>query len=352
MRVVDTRVEAAGPGRFVIVTTVELGNRELAVDIGIDQPILGDGPSSERGAIPDLIVQALIERAPEPITLRELQDLFDAEVDGANRGTINRQAWTLATNAPDLQRRLRGWVVSVGHGRYALSDAALEHLAAHERVHTAPGDDSRAMQELADGVAFWRTRRSWPSDFHNADYARWSEENPHGEFTMAWWGPFLKTLQAWIATRPISGRVLTERFIAAIPALAGAWQSSCEPFLDRDIASISWEEVQAFPDVVATIKPTLAPSPVFTSKFCHFLLPRVFPVVDNEALGGSWPSYETYFRFVQDEWSATQEATRAELEAALKTLIESAGRPAFPGFPMVNKIVELRLMGRRHPGRR
>jgi len=347
MHVIDTKVEAAGPNRFVIMTTVELGGPAAGVDV---EPTLGEGPTDK--AVPDLIVRALIERAPEPITLRELHVLFDEEVEGANRGTINRQAWTLAANAPDLQRRLRGWVVSLGQGRYALSDAALDRLAEEAQAQRHHGDDSLAMQEFADGVAFWRSRRSWPSDFHNADYARWSQENPNGDFTMVWWGPFLKTLQGWIATRPISGRVLTERFMAAIPALAEAWQLSCEPFLDRDITSVSWEDVQAFPNVVATIKPTLTPSPVFTSKFCHFLLPRVFPVVDNEALGGSWPSYETYFRFVQDEWSATQPATQAELEAALRTLIESAGRPAFPGFPMVNKIVELRLMGRRHPGAR
>jgi hypothetical protein len=79
------------------------------------------------------------------------------------------------------------------------------------------------------------------------------------------------------------------------------------------------------------------------------LLPPVFPVVDNEALGGTWPSYESYFRFVQDEWAKTSPATRTELEAAVKTLIEATGATTFAGFPLVNKIVELRLIGRRHP---
>lgn len=47
---------------------------------------------------------------------------------GGNPRTVNRQAWTLSTNAPDLQIRLRGWVVSPERGHYALSPAARERL--------------------------------------------------------------------------------------------------------------------------------------------------------------------------------------------------------------------------------
>ena len=205
-----------------------------------------------------------------------------------------------------------------------------------------------AMRELADGIHFWRGRRAWPADFHNADYARWDGENPHGHFTLEWWGPFLKRLQAWIATRPVSGRELTARFQAALPALSEAWRSACEPHAGEDITTVSWEEVAAFPATVAEIKPTLTPSPVFTSKFCHFLLPPVFPVVDNEGLGNAWATYERYFRFVQREWETTPEEARTKLMAELRGQIEAAGAPVFGGFPLVNKLVELRLIGRRH----
>ena len=95
---------------------------------------------------------------------------------------------------------------------------------------------------------------------------------------------------------------------------------------------------------------TNAPSPVFTSKFCHFLLPRVFPVVDGEGLGNKWSTYEAYFRFAQAEWSGTDAATRNELSGTLTDLIQATGAEVFSGFPMGNKIVELRLMGRQHPG--
>ena len=205
------------------------------------------------------------------------------------------------------------------------------------------------MQELADGVAFWRSRPRWPSDFHNSDYERWSRENPNGDFNLAWWERFLPLLRLWIATRPVSGDVLTARFMERAPTLSAAWRSACVPVVEHDISTVSWEQVEAFPSEVARIKPTRAPSPVFTSKFCHFLLPKVFPVVDNEGLGNRW-TYEEYFKLVQTLWAHTEPGTQTDLVNELTRLIEASGQPVVSEFPMKNKIMELQLMGRQHPG--
>jgi hypothetical protein len=205
------------------------------------------------------------------------------------------------------------------------------------------------MQELADGVAFWQSRR-WPADFHNSQYATWAKQDPSGDFTINWWHQFLPILRAWKATRPSSDADLTSRFTQSAAALSSAWQVACLPWLEEDVSTVAWDQVKAFPIEVAKIKPTKAPSPVFTSKFCHFLLPRVFPVVDNEGLGNRWPTYAAYFGVVQDEWGSTSPATRADLSRELTRLIEASGKPVFSGFPMTNKIVELLLMGRHHPG--
>jgi hypothetical protein len=43
-------------------------------------------------------------------------------------------------------------------------------------------------------------------------------------------------------------------------------------------------------------------------------------------------------------------ATQAELVAEPTRLIQATGGRVFSGFPMINKIVELRLIGRKHPG--
>lgn len=205
------------------------------------------------------------------------------------------------------------------------------------------------MQELADGIAFWRTT-TWPRDFHNADYERWARENPHGNFTPEWWQDAqLPRLHAWIATRGSRHADLTVRFNKRAIALSAAWQEACAPFEENDISAVTWEQVGAFPELVAEIKPTKVLSPVFTSKFCHFLLPKVFPVVDRLGLGNKWRTYEDYFRFVQHEWESTDPATQEELVAELTRLIIGAkGQAVSAEFPMINKITELRLIGRRH----
>jgi hypothetical protein len=170
-------------------------------------------------------------------------------------------------------------------------------------------------------------------------------------FTLDWWKPFLARLNRWKATRGWDdGTVLTSRFIACTAQLAAAWIEACEPFLDDEITSVTWEQVSAFPTLVATIEPTRSNSPVFASKFCHFLLPRVFPVVDNEGLGNRWSTYEKYFRYVQGEWATTEPADRTALITMLTGRTEATGASVFSGYPFVNKVVELRLIGRQHPG--
>jgi hypothetical protein len=214
-----------------------------------------------------------------------------------------------------------------------------------------PAAPAPAIRELADGLGFWDSRRGWGEDLGNADYKAWSVENPHGAFTVEWWRPFLRRLNRWKATRGWdNGTVLTSRFMACAAELGAAWIERCEPVIDDDITSVAWEQVSAFPTLVATIKPTRSHSPVFASKFCHFLLPRIFPVVDNAGLGNRWSTYERYFRHVQDEWVATELADRTAMIAVLTKRIHATGASVFPSYPFVNKTVELRLMGRQHPG--
>lgn len=206
------------------------------------------------------------------------------------------------------------------------------------------------LQELQAGVAFWRTKLvvNWPADFHNADYQTWGTET--SDFSDAWWTPFLRRLHDWIAIRPATYAEVTARFVQRRESLVQAWATHCAPYREVDISAVTWEQVGGFADLVGEIKPMkrLA-SPVFTSKFCHFLLPKVFPVVDNEGSGNRWPRYQTYFDHVQSLWASTPGDTRAALFAGMTEAVEGAGAKLNPEFPMVNKIVELRLIGRQHP---
>jgi hypothetical protein len=171
-----------------------------------------------------------------------------------------------------------------------------------------------------------------------------AERNPEGNFDELWWKPFLGELNRWKATRG-RGRTnayLTSRAVTRFGTLGHAWNSGCAPNLNNDISGVQWAEVADFADIVAEIKDVR--SPVFTSKFCHFLLPQVFPVVDRRAMGNPFATYSSYFESVRAEWSCTSQKTRVLLRATLDELI---GMAKIPTYPTTNKIVELCLIGRR-----
>ena len=194
--------------------------------------------------------------------------------------------------------------------------------------------------ELERGLAYWRTT-AWPRDFHNDFYRTMAEANPHGAFDDGWWAGFLPVLRAWIATRPKSSAFLTPRAQERFAALGSAWAVCVEPRLGGDIASVEWRDVAAFPALVAEIKDVA--SPVFASKFCHFLAPPIFPIVDNAAMGSPYATYEAGFNAYRREWLSTDEAVREVLVSRLSGLIEA---PLAETFPTTNKVVELCLIGR------
>lgn len=206
------------------------------------------------------------------------------------------------------------------------------------------------IQELQDGVAFWRSKLDvgWSADFDNADYKNWANERP--DFSDTWWTPFLRHLHASRALRPATYAEVTVRFVERRDQLSKAWAADCAPYSDFDITGVTWAQVGGFPDIVGELKPMKGlASPVFTSKFCHFLLPKVFPIVDNEGSGNRWPRYQQYFEYVQSLWASTPAESRADLIAIMTEAVESGGTKLNADFPMVNKILELRLIGRQHP---
>src|SRR3954468_16046462 len=74
----------------------------------------------------------------------------------------------------------------------------------------------------------------------------------------------------------------------------------------------------------------------------------VFPVVDTVAPSAGHASCRSYFNIVKGTWEATGEDVRQRLDAELTRLVEETGSPPNKAFPVVNKIVELTLIGRNH----
>lgn len=154
---------------------------------------------------------------------------------------------------------------------------------------------------------------------------------------------FLPVLRAWRATRPRGSAFLTSRARERFSALARAWALTVEPNLGGDIVSLEWPRVSAFPALVTEIKDVA--SPVFTSKFSHFLAPAIFPLVDNAAMGNPFSTYEACFAAYRAEWLATDDAILRALVSRLTDLIKA---PLADGYPTKIKVVELCLIGRNH----
>lgn len=204
-------------------------------------------------------------------------------------------------------------------------------------------------EEFRAGVNWWRTKTDWPSDFHNRDYPTMAAEHPDDRFDAVWWARVEPRLTRWRAFRPIPRAIVAANVATNTADLAATWKQSCKPYLHTDIAdpAVTWDAVRAFPEVVYRLKPTR--SPVFPSKLCHFLLPKVFPVVDGLALAGHPNTYEAYFRLVKGTWETTPQSTQQRLIAEIADLVTESGRPLDSAFPVVTKIVELALIGRNHP---
>ena len=199
---------------------------------------------------------------------------------------------------------------------------------------------SLTIAELNAGIAYWRTMR-WPQDFHNAFYQQMGATNPGGNFTAIWWSGFLPILRGWKALRPMSQAFVTNRASAQFAQLSRDWNSSIAPVLACDIATIQWSQISSFPATVAQIKNVT--SPVFTSKFCHFLAPHIFPVIDNAAMGNPFSAYQAYYSSGQAEWAATSAPVQVSL---VSTLTQAIGTPPIQSYPMKCKIIELCLIGR------
>lgn len=216
-------------------------------------------------------------------------------------------------------------------------------------ARTIPHVQPINLAEFTAGVNWWRTKTDWPHDFHNHDYPVLAAENPDGRFDITWWASVQPRLTRWKAFRPVPRTVVAANVIANAADLAAAWNQSCKPYRNTDIAdpAVTWEALRAFPEVVFRLKPTR--SPVFPSKLCHFLLPKVFPVIDGLALAGHSLTYEAYFRLVKGTWAATADDMKQCLTAEIAHLVNESGRPLDPAFPVVTKIVELALIGRSHP---
>ena len=111
---------------------------------------------------------------------------------------------------------------------------------------------------------------------------------------------------------------------------------------EPSLENTSWEDIAQLFDVLCQIKGSK--SPVFASKLGHFIFPRVFIVVDNEATA-VFP-YEFMWTGLQTAWRNFKQKARAKKMLERKILKYTS--KIHENYPFETKIAEMWLIGYKH----
>jgi len=199
------------------------------------------------------------------------------------------------------------------------------------------------IDNLNRGIEIFKGRINWPRDFHNGFYKLLSEK--FNEYFLGIQEPELylryivDNLAIWKALRGRHGftkQFLMTKLIEENDLLMGFITVLRNRNLSIDIAN--YEDIQNIFNFAKGLK--RAESPVFASKFCHFLFPNLFVVVDNE-LSQARTDYRTYWEFCKQSWSLCPNK-----EILKEILNEEIQNNLIPNYPYSCKIAELCYIGK------
>lgn len=209
------------------------------------------------------------------------------------------------------------------------------------------------LELLQAGIDWWLGNQggAWGADFLNGFYGDlYRDRDRSAKLDREWWQRTVQRLSDWRAVRSRCGvrtkTEICERGLGRLDRINEIYQAirdgrNGEPTL----GDVTWEMIGELFDVMRDVKDTR--SPVFPSKLAHFLLPRVFVVVDNMATSAfSCQYYQFVWRGLKQAW-----AEFAEQEEAKKVLTQQIQQNSQPGvdvhphYPFETKIPELCLIG-------
>jgi hypothetical protein len=208
-----------------------------------------------------------------------------------------------------------------------------------------------SLENLEAGIKWWKGgQRNWGADLINSEYKAIFDSKSAG-ISEEWWAATVDRLWNWKAIRapkpPNTKEAIktggTER-LNTIAVLFESVRSLIQP--EPSITDVCWDNIEQLFKLSCEIKRPNGRigSPVFASKMCHFMFPRIFPVIDNLATGIF--DYEFYWRGMKDEWVRFKQ--KEEAQAILKSSIETL-EPIHPLYPFETKIIEISHIGYTHP---
>lgn len=194
---------------------------------------------------------------------------------------------------------------------------------------------------LEAGIELWWTEKTnWPRDFHNKFYQELYGLRAVG-LDNVWWSAIVDHLARWRAIRPRTKKEIYDLGQEKLVDLQKEYDELSQMGSKNnsaDLYNAGWHEVHPLYQIAFAIKGVN--SPVFASKLCHFIIPELFPVIDQEVVGVNTKTYEIYWCFCKKEWEQCQE--KANL---IERLSASIGVTPIQNYPFSTKIVELCISG-------
>ncbi len=197
-------------------------------------------------------------------------------------------------------------------------------------------DKTLTIENLNAGISKWK----FDVDYHNDLYSRLYAERKFS-FSEDHWDFLIFKLADWGATRPKPKQEIHDKCLAITNELKGCLNSILKShnFLEPDILTTNWNEIEPLFKYAFSIKETNYNSPVFASKLCHFLLPKVFFISDNLFIKRF--DYPQFWQESKKAWSNC--SNKDELINILKNKI---GSNIIDNYPFATKITDLCYMGK------
>jgi len=195
---------------------------------------------------------------------------------------------------------------------------------------------------LKQGMKWWQ-QGNWPRDYHNEDYYSFYQDRALG-LTQQWLTATVDRLAQWRAIRSPRPPNTKAQILALLTASLPSLRTKCRKVLtlskdEPSIGTVAWQDIDSLYQLMADIKNR---SPVFASKLGHFMLPKVFIVMDN--LGTDVMSYDYYWQGMVNEWRHFREK-RESIDLLRAEIAEHSQRPIHPNYPFETKIMELCHVG-------
>lgn len=193
-------------------------------------------------------------------------------------------------------------------------------------------------ENLRRGIEVFQSHTHWNQDFHNSFYRDLHALN-QSEITPTTWHQLVNYLWDWRAIRPSSKQQIYDVGLQHLQAINQILYSFNQPS-QLTFEQATWDILEPLFTIGQAIKGVA--SPVFASKFCHFLRPHLYPVVDQAVLGIGNQKYATYWHLGHQNWLDCPHQTEL-----VNLLHQTMGDEPFVDYPWATKIIELCTIGNR-----